>query len=82
MPKTPIIYGGGWFICSTSNGNEKTSTEVKIKITKKQLEELIGNMEVKELGIEHILSHLVKHSHQYHSFHRPWRPALYSIPEI
>jgi len=39
-------------------------------------------MEVKELGIEHILSHLVKHSHQYHSFHRPWRPALYSIPEI
>lgn len=65
-----------------SNGNEKTTTEVKIKITKKQLEELIGKMEVKEIGIEHILSHLVKHSHQYHSFHRPWRPALYSIPEI
>ncbi|RDX78963.1 hypothetical protein CR513_40675, partial [Mucuna pruriens] len=62
---------------ASSNGVKKATREVKIKITKKQLEELVGKVEeVKELRVEHVLAHLIKHS-----LHRPWRPALQSIPE-
>ncbi|KAJ1389570.1 hypothetical protein SESBI_38187 [Sesbania bispinosa] len=57
-------------------------TEVKIKITKKQLEELLGKVDVKELRVEQVLAHLMEHSCQYHSLHRPWKPALHSIPEF
>ncbi|KAF8409556.1 hypothetical protein HHK36_005634 [Tetracentron sinense] len=58
------------------------STEVKIKITKKQLEELLGRVDVKGLSIEQVLAQLMSVSYQYKSQQRPWRPALYSIPEL
>ncbi|KAK7320382.1 hypothetical protein VNO77_29803 [Canavalia gladiata] len=60
----------------SSSGGKKRIREVKIKMTKKQLEELIGKVEVKELRMEQVLAQLMKHSLQ-----RPWRPALQSIPE-
>ncbi|XP_057439815.1 uncharacterized protein LOC130731525 [Lotus japonicus] len=75
---------GGCFIAGSSYG-EKTNTsyqEVKIKITKKQLEALVGKVEVKGLRVEEMLAHLMEHSGQYDSLHRPWRPALQSIPEV
>ncbi|XP_061342187.1 uncharacterized protein LOC133288449 [Gastrolobium bilobum] len=65
-----------------SNNVKKTTTEVKIKISKKQLEEMLGKVEMKELRVDQVLAQLMNHSHHYHSLHRPWRPALQSIPEI
>ncbi|KAG4402851.1 hypothetical protein AAZX31_02G273600 [Glycine max] len=61
---------------AASGGVKKSTREVKIKITKKQLVELVGKVEVKELRMEQVLAHLMNHSLQ-----RPWRPALQSIPE-
>ncbi|KAK7387086.1 hypothetical protein VNO78_27584 [Psophocarpus tetragonolobus] len=60
----------------------KTVTEVKIKITKKQLEELLSKVDVRELRVEQVLSQLMDHSGGYQSLQRPWRPALQSIPEV
>lgn len=58
------------------------TTEVKIKITKKQLEELLGKMDVKELSVQQVLAQLINVSHSYETHHRSWRPALQSIPEV
>jgi len=58
-----------------------TTTEVKIKITKKQLEELLSKVDVRELRVEQVLSRLMDHSGGFQALQRPWRPALQSIPE-
>ncbi|OIW09657.1 hypothetical protein TanjilG_15363 [Lupinus angustifolius] len=70
----------GGATCTTTNG--KTTTEVKIKITKKQLEELLGKVDMRELRVEQVLAQLMNHSREYESFHKPWRPSLQSIPEM
>ncbi|KAK7316760.1 hypothetical protein RJT34_00464 [Clitoria ternatea] len=67
---------------SASSTKAKATTEVKIKITKKQLEEMLKKMDVRELRVEEVLSHLMNHSGDYQSLQRPWRPALQSIPEL
>ncbi|KAB1200742.1 hypothetical protein CJ030_MR0G006496 [Morella rubra] len=61
------------------------SREVKIKITKKELEELVGRMDGQGMFAKEILARLMeagddrdgKMEHQ-----RSWRPALQSIPEV
>lgn len=73
------MENGGSFAPSNGGGggsNKTTTREVKIKISRKQLEELVGKVEVKELRVEEVLAQLMKHSLQ-----RSWRPALQSIPE-
>ncbi|XP_058784161.1 uncharacterized protein LOC131658930 [Vicia villosa] len=60
----------------------KTTTEVKIKITKKQLEELLRKVDIRELKVDQVLTQLINHSNGYKSFERSWRPALQSIPEM
>ncbi|GAU20484.1 hypothetical protein TSUD_130410 [Trifolium subterraneum] len=60
----------------------KSITEVKIKITKKQLEELLSKVDMRELRVEQVLAQLMNHSNGYKSFQRSWRPALQSIPEM
>ncbi|XP_022717675.1 uncharacterized protein LOC111276131 [Durio zibethinus] len=55
--------------------------EVKVKITKKQLEELLGRVDVKELSVQQVLAQLINVSNQYEANQRSWRPALQSIPE-
>ncbi|KAF2288759.1 hypothetical protein GH714_012266 [Hevea brasiliensis] len=56
-----------------------SSTEVKIKITKKQLEELLGRVDMKELSVEQVLAQLMNvSSHQYESHQRSWTPNLQS----
>ncbi|KAF7831365.1 DUF4228 domain protein [Senna tora] len=79
--------GGDWD-CSAArddDGGGKT-TEVKIKITKKQLEALLlappGKVSVKDLRVEQILAQLMAHSDRFQAHQRPWRPALQSIPEL
>ncbi|KAL5735950.1 hypothetical protein ACOSQ2_030738 [Xanthoceras sorbifolium] len=60
----------------------KTRTEVKIKITKKQLEELLSRAELKQLSMQQVLAQLMNVSDRYETHQRSWRPALQSIPEV
>ncbi|KAJ0102505.1 hypothetical protein Patl1_04200 [Pistacia atlantica] len=73
--------GGNYKLGFTSSSTTGT-TEVKIKITKKQLEELLGKVDVKELSVQQVLVQLMNVSDRYESHHRSWRPALQSIPEV
>ncbi|KAK9025872.1 hypothetical protein V6N11_038726 [Hibiscus sabdariffa] len=57
--------------------------EVKLKITRKQLVELLGRVDVKELSVQQVLAQLINVSdHIDHADQRSWRPALQSIPEL
>lgn len=63
------------------------ATEVKIKMTKKQLEELMGRVELKQMTVQQVLAQLImtvsSNSDPYETDHqRPWRPVLQSIPEV
>lgn len=64
VEESPAKYIGG-----------KTTTEVKIKITKKQLKALLGKADAQDLKMEHLLAQLMAHQ-------RPWKPALQTIPEL
>ena len=65
------------------NNSSAPTTEVKIKITKKQLEELLGKVDMQGLSIQQVLSLLIKSNVQYHETHqRSWKPSLKSIPEV
>ncbi|KAI3673803.1 hypothetical protein L6452_39933 [Arctium lappa] len=67
---------------STSDGKRAPTTEVKIKITKKQLEELLGMKEMKGLTLQQVLNQLMNGGDGgFESDQRSWRPALESIPE-
>ncbi|KAI3863167.1 hypothetical protein MKW98_015625 [Papaver atlanticum] len=73
--------GKNLFTCETSKCHKNVmspSTEVKIRITKKELEELLGKIDVQGLSMEQILTQLIKT----HEDHQSWRPALSSIPEV
>ncbi|KAF6168075.1 hypothetical protein GIB67_011460 [Kingdonia uniflora] len=56
-----------------------TTTEVKIRITRKELEELLGKVDLQKMGVEEILAQLLNASH---SHQQAWRPVLQTIPEI
>ncbi|KAL6954674.1 hypothetical protein U1Q18_042891 [Sarracenia purpurea var. burkii] len=66
---------------SSSSPTTETATEVKIKITKKQLEELLGRMDVEGISVQQLLVQLISASDRYETHQRSWRPALQSIPE-
>lgn len=69
----------------TTSGKFTSSTEVKVKITKKQLEELLGKVDVKDMSVHQVLAQLISVSDRCHTtsfHHRSWRPALQSIPEV
>ncbi|XP_068309795.1 uncharacterized protein [Pyrus communis] len=69
---------------TTSNSSKiRAATEVKIKITKKQWEELLGKVEFKQTSVEQVLAQLIRVSDGYETqLQRSWRPALQSIPEV
>lgn len=56
--------------------------QLKIKVTKKQLEEVLGRADMVGMSTEQLLVELVKVKGEFEVRHRPWRPALQSIPEI
>lgn len=58
------------------------ATEVKVKITKKQLEELLGRVDLKQMSVQQVLAKLVSLGDRYEAHQRSWRPALQSIPEV
>ena len=62
-----------------SQGSTAVSTEVKIKITKRQLEELLGKVDVEEMSVQQVLAQLISAGE---SRHRSWRPVLQSIREV
>lgn len=56
-------------------------------MTKKQLEELMGRVELKQMTVQQVLAQLImtvsSNSDPYEADHqRPWRPVLQSIPEV
>ncbi|KAK4344008.1 hypothetical protein RND71_037102 [Anisodus tanguticus] len=55
--------------------------EVKIKITKKQLSELMDKADIQGLSIHQLLTKLMNVNEGIELHHRSWRPALQSIPE-
>ncbi|XWS27843.1 hypothetical protein CRYUN_Cryun25bG0014600 [Craigia yunnanensis] len=65
-----------------TSSSATTTHEIKVKITKKQLEELLGRVDVKELSVQQVLAQLINVSNQYEANQRSWRPALQSIPEV
>ncbi|KAJ4801397.1 DUF4228 domain protein [Rhynchospora pubera] len=64
----------------------KSTHEVRIKITKKQLDELLKQAESKGLPVQDVLASLLEtgkpHQVKHRSIGQCWRPALQSIPEI
>lgn len=76
---TTLKIGGG--------GGGGGPTEVKVKMTKKQLEELMGRVELKQMTVQQVLAQLImtvsSNSDPYETDHQqPWRPVLQSIPEV
>lgn len=60
-----------------------SSTEVKIKLTKKQLEELLGKVDMNGMSVEELLTQLMKVNPDVDNLrHQSWKPALQSIPEV
>ncbi|KAL3322682.1 hypothetical protein AABB24_039992 [Solanum stoloniferum] len=55
--------------------------EVKVKITKKQLTELMGKADVQGLSVHQLLTQLMNVSERFELHNNSWRPALQSIPE-
>ncbi|XP_060210759.1 uncharacterized protein LOC132637729 [Lycium barbarum] len=67
------------------NFNSSTSMikeVIKIKITKKQLSELMGKADVEGLSVHQLLTKLMNVNEGIELHHRSWRPALQSIPEV
>ncbi|MQM19117.1 hypothetical protein Taro_052118 [Colocasia esculenta] len=60
------------------------TTEVRIKISKKQLQALLRNVEAQGLPLQLMLTHLVSGADGSALLDRgrAWRPALHSIPEV
>ncbi|KAL7242991.1 hypothetical protein ACSBR1_015407 [Camellia fascicularis] len=65
---------------NTAFSSSGSTREVKIKITKKQLEELLGRVEVHDMPVDQVLSSLINVSEIQHQ--RSWKPTLQSIPEV
>ncbi|XP_028800675.1 uncharacterized protein LOC114755947 [Neltuma alba] len=58
------------------------TTGLKIKITKKQLEALLGKVDVNDLRTDKFMAQLISHGHHFQTHQRRWKPALQSIPEL
>ncbi|KAL7087912.1 hypothetical protein ACP275_13G097300 [Erythranthe tilingii] len=56
-------------------------TEVKVKISKKQLETLLKKADIEGLSTEQVLAQLMNVADQFEAHQRSWKPALTSIPE-
>ncbi|KAJ8622055.1 hypothetical protein MRB53_030584 [Persea americana] len=57
-------------------------TKIKIKPTKKQMEELLAKVGMHGMSIELMLTQLVNKDGECHLHHRAWQPELQSIPEV
>ncbi|PIA57919.1 hypothetical protein AQUCO_00500084v1 [Aquilegia coerulea] len=62
-------------------GNVSSTTKLKIRLTKKQLQELLSRVEVEGLSVEQVLFEMVDVSDEYHIQYRSCKPALPIISE-
>lgn len=71
---------------SSLSSSSNSYREMKIKITKKQLEELLGRAEVYGISVDQVLARLINDkNHEDHfeiHYQRSWRPVLQTIPEV
>ncbi|XVF27864.1 hypothetical protein REPUB_Repub14bG0145900 [Reevesia pubescens] len=62
------------------------SREVKITISKKELEQLMQKVDMQGLTLEQVLARMVLNDgdniFEVDQQHRPWKPVLQSIPEV
>ncbi|KAL7602718.1 hypothetical protein Lser_V15G16680 [Lactuca serriola] len=78
-PNPSVSVGG--------NINNGKNREVKIMLSKKKLEELLGKVEdLRNIPVDRILDRLIDFSDGFefddpHQQQQPWRPNLQSIPE-
>ncbi|KAI3498914.1 hypothetical protein L1887_34700 [Cichorium endivia] len=69
------------------NSNNGKNREVKILLSKKKLEELLGTVEdLRSIPVDQILDRLIDSSGRFevdevHQQQQPWKPNLQSIPE-
>lgn len=85
---------GSSHYCSSTHKDPKEGNlkEVKIRMTKKELEELVGWLNMADSSFEHVMARLVniisdqngENNDQMVKLRqqRSWRPSLQSIPEI
>ncbi|XVF40745.1 hypothetical protein PTKIN_Ptkin01aG0139900 [Pterospermum kingtungense] len=69
-------------LCDQPDANTR---EVKITISKKELEQLIHKVNMQGLNLEQVLARMVKGEDTYIyevEDHRLWKPMLQSIPEL
>lgn len=84
--------GGGRGIADTAEKGGAlprplSGREVKIKITKKELEQLLAKVDTQGATLEHVLAQLMNNGTDTDrpadmQRQRSWRPALQSIPEV
>ncbi|PIN20966.1 hypothetical protein CDL12_06341 [Handroanthus impetiginosus] len=63
------------------SGSLAQGTEVKIKISKKQLEKLLEEADTEGLSVQQVLAKLMEGSDQFETHRQSCGPALQSIPE-
>ncbi|XWS12829.1 hypothetical protein CRYUN_Cryun37aG0123800 [Craigia yunnanensis] len=62
---------------------DENTREVKITISKKELEQLVQKVDMQGLTLEQVLVRMVKGEDVYEEeHHRSWKPVLQSIPEV
>ncbi|PIA57920.1 hypothetical protein AQUCO_00500085v1 [Aquilegia coerulea] len=59
-----------------------TSTKVKIKFTRKELEELLAKIELEGLSVEQVIDKLINRRNQLNAHKQAWTPVLACIPEV
>ncbi|KAK4804093.1 hypothetical protein SAY86_003910 [Trapa natans] len=67
--------------CCSGTKMATAAEMVKVRISRRQLEELLGRVDVKEMSVHQAVALLLTAAANGASNHRPWRPALQSIPE-
>ncbi|CAI9773436.1 unnamed protein product [Fraxinus pennsylvanica] len=75
------LYSNSMDIAEAKSPSAETGREVKIKISKKQLEELLSRENSQGLSVQQILTQLMNVSDGFETHQRSWKPALQSIPE-
>ncbi|XP_052206851.1 uncharacterized protein LOC127811186 [Diospyros lotus] len=94
-PQSPFSGETGRGKKCNKNDNKKKTEEtepagggprlVKIKLKRKELEELLGRAELQGMSAKEVVERLMGGCDGYsrsHETSRPWRPALQSIPEV
>lgn len=77
MQESSLVGEGKGVLCCELGA----ATEVKIKISKKELERLVKKAEIEGLSMHQVLAQLVDVSDCFEAHQRSWSPALQSIPE-